>query len=75
MTVGPSRCHPRRRRRQILSLGQRGAGVPPERASHQRSVGGVNTKIECLERMAYGFSNRPNYEARCSSSAPAIQHR
>jgi transposase len=25
---------------------------------------GVNNKIECLERMAYGFRNRPNYEAR-----------
>ncbi len=33
------------------------------RATNGRSEG-VNTKIECLERMAYGFSNRPNYEVR-----------
>jgi len=33
------------------------------RATNGRSEG-INTKIECLERIAYGFTNRANYTAR-----------
>ena len=37
---------------------------------------GVNTRIEVLERMAYGFASRANYRARvlptCSGHPPAL---
>ncbi|MGH8914612.1 MAG: ISL3 family transposase [Acidimicrobiia bacterium] len=44
------------------------------RITNARSEG-TNNKIECLERMAYGFRSRPNYEARvllvcCGHPAP-----